>query len=475
MRKTKIVCTLGPATEDSKMIRALMRNGMNVARFNMSHGTHESHRRMHDLVIAEAFDLKLPIASMLDTKGPEVRLGNFGGNGKVTVEDGDIFVLTPKDINGTMERASITYKDLYKDVKPGVTLLLDDGNVSMKVVRVDEENNIICKVLHGGVLSNHKSVNIPNVKLSMPYISKEDDSDIRFAAEEGFDFVAASFVTCAADVLAVREILAEEGRADIRIISKIENRLGVDNFDEILAVSDGIMVARGDMGVEIPFEEIPRIQKMMIKKCAQVAKPVITATQMLESMTHNPRPTRAETNDVANAIYDGTDAIMLSGETAAGDYPVEAVKTMAAIAEATEAAIDYEAAFRLASSNEKLDTSTAIAHGAVSTAFDLGVAAILSITQTGGTANTVSRYRPNCEIIGCTPVDATYRQLALSWGVTPVKMERATDISELFTQAIARARYKCSLRAGDGIVITAGVPLGAVGKTNLIKVHTISE
>lgn len=477
MRRTKIVCTMGPATENEDILRELMLGGMNVARQNFSHGTHASHKEMHDRVVKVAKELNLPVATMLDTKGPEVRLRDFR-NGKAILMDGDVFVLCCSNaaLLGTHEYAAITYANLYKDVTEGTRILIDDGNISLVVKGITGDNDIECIVEHGGVVSNHKSVNVPNVKLSMSYISAADDADIRFAAREGFDFVAASFVTCAADIIAVRKILEEEGRPDIRIIAKIENREGVDNIDEIIAVSDGIMVARGDMGVEVPFEEIPQIQKMMIKKCAQVAKPVIVATQMLESMVKKPRPTRAEISDVANAIYDGADAIMLSGETAAGDFPVQAVQAMASIAEVTEGSIDYKTAFGLGSGQSKIDTSTAIAHATVSTAFDLDVAAIITVTKTGNTANTISRYRPQCPIVSCTTDEVTLRQLSLSWGVAPLLAEeRMTSTDDLIRHAVQRAQEAGYIKQGDLVVVTAGVPLGVPGTTNLMKVHTVDD
>ncbi|MGN0669950.1 MAG: pyruvate kinase, partial [Oscillospiraceae bacterium] len=342
MRRTKIVCTMGPATENDDVLRQLMESGMNVARQNFSHGTQEGHKITHDRVVRLAKELGKPIATLLDTKGPEVRLKKFKDNQKVEIKTGATFILTTADIEGDETRAAITYKNLPDDIEIGTRILIDDGNVSVRCADIkrndDGTADIICTVLNGGVLSNNKGVNIPGVKLSMPYLSEVDISDIRFGCRESFDFIAASFVTCADDVLEIRKILTEENRPDIRIIAKIENEEGVKNIDEILRVSDGIMVARGDMGVEIPFEEIPQLQKMLIKKGFSASKQVITATQMLESMIHNPRPTRAETTDVANAIYDGTSAIMLSGETAAGEHPVEAVKTMALIAETTEKA-----------------------------------------------------------------------------------------------------------------------------------------
>ena len=480
MRRTKIVCTLGPATQTDEVLRLLIENGMNVARQNFSHGTHESHKVTHDQIVRVAKEMGRPIATLLDTKGPEVRLKKFKDDKKVEIKTGDTFTLTTAEVEGDSTRVSITYKDLPNDIETGTRILIDDGNVIVKCTDIirnaDGTADIICKVMNGGVLSNNKGVNIPGVKLSMPYLSEVDISDIRFAAQEGFDFIAASFVTCADDVLAVRKILEDEGRPDIRIIAKIENGEGVKNIDDILRVTDGIMVARGDMGVEIPFEEIPQIQKMLIKKGYNANKQVITATQMLESMIHNPRPTRAETTDVANAIYDGTSAIMLSGETAAGEHPVEAVKTMALIAETTENAINYKKRFYALESRSTVNVSAAISHATVAAAMDLGATAIITVTKTGATARMLSRYRPECPIITCTMSEVTWRQSALSWGVIPVMTEEmTTNTDDLIHHAVERSVEEGLLKNGDLTVITAGVPLGVSGTTNLMKVHIVGD
>lgn len=480
MRRTKIVCTLGPSTESDEVLRLLMENGMDVARQNFSHGTHESHKIAHDRVVRIAKELGKPVASLLDTKGPEVRLKKFKGNKKVEIKAGDTFILTTADVEGDNTRVSITYDNLPNDIDVGTTILIDDGNVSVRctdiVRKADGTADILCVVINGGVLSNNKGVNIPGVKLSMPYLSEVDISDIRFAARESFDYVAASFVTCAEDVLAIRKILEEEDRPDIRVIAKIENGEGVKNIDDILRVSDGIMVARGDMGVEIPFEEIPRLQKMLIKKGYNANKQVITATQMLESMIHNPRPTRAETTDVANAIYDGTSAIMLSGETAAGEHPVEAVKTMALIAQTTEQAIDYKKRFYKLEMRDSVNVSAAISHATVSAAMDLGATAIITVTKTGATARMISRYRPECPIISCTTSEVTWRQTALSWGVIPLMAEETmTNTDDLIHHAVDKAVKAGLLKNGDLVVITAGVPLGVSGTTNLMKVHIVGD
>ena len=480
MRRTKIVCTMGPATESDDILRHLIESGMNVARQNFSHGSQEGHKITHDRVVHLARELGKPVATLLDTKGPEVRLKQFKDNKKVEVKTGDTFTLTTAEVQGDNTRVSVTYKNLPNDIEIGTRILIDDGNVSVRCADIkhnsDGTADIVCTVLNGGMLSNNKGVNIPGVKLSMPYLSEVDISDIRFGCREGFDYIAASFVTCADDVLAIRKILAEENRPEIRIISKIENEEGVNNIDEILRVSDGIMVARGDMGVEIPFEEIPRLQKMLIKKAFSASKQVITATQMLESMIHNPRPTRAETTDVANAIYDGTSAIMLSGETAAGEHPVEAVKTMALIAETTEKAIDYKKRFHKQESFDGANVSAAISHATVSAAMELGASSIITVTKSGTTARMISRYRPECPIISCTTSEVTYRQMALSWGVIPLMCEELdTNTDDLIHLAVEKAVEANLLKNGDLAVITAGVPLGVSGTTNLMKVHIVGD
>ncbi len=480
MRRTKIVCTLGPATKSDEVLKLLIESGMNVARQNFSHGDHASHKVDHDRVIRVSQELGRPVATLLDTKGPEVRLKKFKDNQKPVIRDGDKFVLTTRDVEGTAEIVSISYKNLANDIEPGTRILIDDGNIVLNctdiIKNADGTADIVCTVKDGGTLSNNKGVNIPGVKLSMPYLSETDISDIRFAANENYDFVAASFVTCAEDVLGVRKILEEEGRPDIRIIAKIENGEGVKNIDEILHAADGIMVARGDMGVEIPFEEIPQIQKMLIKKGYNANKQVITATQMLESMIKNSRPTRAETTDVANAIYDGTSAIMLSGETAAGAHPVEAVKTMALIAETTEKAIDYKSRFYKHENISSLNVSTAISHATVAAAMDLNATAILTVTKTGTTARMISRYRPECPIISCTTSETTLRQLNMSWGVIPLMAEEMmTNTDDLIHHAVQKAVQAGLLKNGDLVVITAGVPLGVSGTTNLMKVHIVGD
>ncbi len=468
-RKTKIICTLGPSTEKEGVLKQLMIEGMDVARFNFSHGDYEEQGRRLAEVKRLREELGKPVATLLDTKGPEIRLGSFK-DGKVLLKEDQNFILTTEDIEGDEERVSITYKNLVKDVKPGTTILIDDGLIEMKVEKVTD-TDIVCLVKNGGTISNKKGVNVPNVELSMPYISQKDYDDIVFGIENDFDFIAASFVRSAEDVLEIRRIFEEKDCHDVNIISKIENMQGVENIDEIIKVSDGIMVARGDMGVEIPLEDVPVIQKMIIQKVYNAGKQVITATQMLDSMIKNPRPTRAEATDVANAIYDGTSAIMLSGETAAGMYPVEAVRTMVKIATRTERDIDYTARFKQRESMSNPDITNAISHATCTTASDLNAAAIITVTQSGRTARMVSKYRPSCPIIGCSMSEKVCRQLNLSWGVTPLLLERKENADDLFEHAVDEAEKAGLVSMGDITVITAGIPLGVSGTTNMIKVH----
>lgn len=471
-KRTKIVCTLGPASDKEDVLTQLVENGLNVCRFNFSHGSHEEHKVRLDLVKKVREKLNQPIAILLDTKGPEIRTGQFA-EPEVLLEEGQKFTITMNDVIGTKEMCTVSYKDLAKDVVSGDTILIDDGLVGLRVEEVNGED-IICVVENSGIVKNHKGVNVPGVKINLPAITPKDRSDIEFGISQGIDFIAASFVRKASDVLAIREILEENNATDIQIISKIENQEGVDNLDEILEVSDGIMVARGDLGVEIPTEEIPVVQKMMIKRCNEVGKPVITATQMLDSMIRNPRPTRAEVTDVANAIYDGTDAIMLSGETAAGKYPVEAVKTMATIAKRTEQTLDYNRILKENSKNNNTVTD-AISHATCSTAVDLNASAIITSTSTGYTARMVSKFRPNCPIIATTNNEKVMRQLGLSWGVYTVKSEKAINTDEVIENSIDAAKNAKYINNGELVVITAGVPVGVSGTTNLIKVHVISE
>lgn len=467
MRKTKIICTIGPASENEEMLRELMLAGMNVARFNFSHGTHEEQKQKLARVIKISSELNLPVATLLDTKGPEIRLRDFV-DGKAELESGQLFILTTEEMLGTKEKAAITYKNLKNDIKEGSTILIDDGKIEMTVEKITE-TEIHCRVVNGGKVSNHKGINAPGANLSMPFISDVDYEDIKFCAQMGFDFLAASFVRSKDDILEVRKILDEFG-SKAQVIAKIENMQGIDNLDEILEVSDGIMVARGDMGVEVPLEEVPSIQKMMIKKAVAQGKHVITATQMLESMITNPRPTRAETADVANAIYDGTTAIMLSGESAAGAYPVEAVKTMSKIAERTEADIDYKGRLQKITTNGEYDITKAISHATCTTAMDLNAKAIITVTMSGFTANMISRYKPGCPIIGCSVNPRVCRQLNLSWGVQPLLMMKEETADDLFEEAERLAVKSGYLEKGDIAVLTAGVPLGISGKTNMIRV-----
>lgn len=473
MRKTKIVCTMGPATADDNVLREMMKSGMNVARQNFSHGDHESHKKVFEQIKRIREELGLPVASLLDTKGPEVRVKQFK-NGKAELKDGSTFTLTTNEVEGDEKQVSITYKNLPADIEVGTKILADDGLLEFKVIEITD-TDVVCQVIHGGFISNNKSCNFPGIRLTMPYVSERDRSDIIFGCEMGFDFIAASFVTCDEDILEIRRILAEHGGDDIKIIAKIENQDGVDHIDDILRVSDGIMVARGDMGVEIPFEEIPRIQKMLIEKGYNAGKQVITATQMLDSMIKNPRPTRAETTDVANAIYDGTSAIMLSGETAAGAYPVEAVRTMAKIAETTEMNINYAKRFHNREEDCGDNVTNAISHAACTTALDLKAKAILTVTKTGGTAKLLSKFRPNRPIISCTTSERTWRQLNLSWGVVPLMSKEMTTTDELFQHAVDCATAAGLLETGDLVVITAGVPVGISGTTNLLKVHIVGD
>lgn len=469
MRKTKIICTIGPASEKEDKLRELMLAGMNVARFNFSHGDHTEHQKKLERAKKIANELNMPLATMQDTKGPEIRLRDFEG-GKVFLETGSIFRLSTDEVMGTAERATITYKDLKNDISVGNVILIDDGLIEMKVTAI-EESDIVCEVINGGYVSNHKGINVPGATLSMPYISEVDREDILFGVRMGYDYIAASFVRCADDVLSVRKIIEENG-GRMKIISKIENMQGIDHLDEILEVSDGIMVARGDMGVEIPMEEVPVLQKKMIKKALRLGKIVITATQMLESMIKNPRPTRAETTDVANAIYDGTSAIMLSGESAAGAYPIEAVRTMDRIALRTEEDICYNARLRKRSYNweNNEEVTTAICHACCTTAMDLNAAAIITVTMSGFTAGMISKYQPGCRVIGCAVDEVVYRQLSMYFGVSPLLIERKDNAEALFEAAVKASVEAGLINKGDTVVLTAGVPLGIAGNTNMIRV-----
>ena len=469
MRKTRIVCTLGPSSNSYETVKALALAGMNVARFNFSHGTQESHLETFRVVSRVRSELHMPIATLLDTKGPEIRLKTFA-NGPVILKEGGLFTLTTREVPGDESIVSITHMNLPQDLGQQTRILIDDGLVELHV-ESKTETDIITRVVSGGQISDRKGVNVPGVRFSMPYISEKDKDDVLFGIRSGFDYIAASFVRGAEDVQALRQLLDENGGEHVRIIAKIENADGVAHIDEIIEASDAVMIARGDMGVEIPFEEIPIIQKRMIKAATMAGRQVITATQMLESMVHNPRPTRAEITDVANAIYDGTSATMLSGETASGKYPVEAVKTMARIAERAENDIDYRKRFLERSMAESSETITdAISHATCLIALNMHAAAIVTVTKSGTTAKMISRFRPNMPIIACTPDASTYRQLSLSWGVTPVLIgeERITDV--LFEHAVDASVDTGIISKGDLVVLTAGVPLSISGTTNLIKV-----
>ena len=473
MRKTKIICTLGPASEREDVLRKLMIEGMDVARFNFSHGTHEEQLEKLNRVKRLREELNLPVAALLDTKGPEIRLKTFE-NGKAELKSGGKFTLTTREVVGNSEIVSITYKDLPKDVKAGGRILLDDGLIELSIDEV-EDTEIHCTVVNAGVISNQKGVNVPDTVLSMPFISQRDYEDICFGIENGFDFIAASFTRTAEDILEIRKILEEKNCQTINIIAKIENMQGVQNINEIIRVSDGIMVARGDMGVEIPMEEVPVLQKKIIRKVYQAGKQVITATQMLDSMMKNPRPTRAEATDVANAIYDGTSAIMLSGETAAGAYPVEAVQTMVKIAERTEIDINYRRRFSELGTEAITDVTNAISHATCTTGMDLNAAAIITVSKSGRTARMISKFRPTCPIIACTMSPTVWRQLNLSWGVQPLIIEEKGTTDDLFETAVEEAQKKGYVKQGDVTVITAGVPLGVSGTTNMLKVQVVGH
>ena len=468
MRKTKIICTLGPSTDKDGVLRELVANGMNVARFNFSHGSYEEHKGRLDNLKAIRAELGKPVAALLDTKGPEIRLKEFK-NGVEMLEAGQTFTLTTREVEGTKEICSITYKDLPQDVHEGGTIMLDDGLIKLRITNVTD-TDITCEVLNSGKIKNKKGVNVPGVHLSMPYLSQRDRDDIIFGVQQGFDFIAASFVRTAQDVYDIRNLLNEYD-SNIRIIAKIENREGVNNIDSILAAADAVMVARGDLGVEIDFTELPGIQKSVIDRSFSFGKPIVTATQMLDSMMVNPRPTRAEISDVANAIYDGTSAIMLSGETAAGAYPVEALKTMSAIAERTENEVHYRDNRLVDASNGQISVSDATAHAACLTAKDVNASAIVTVSESGNTARLLSKYRPAQPIIACVMNEQVQRQLAISWGITPLMMALAHSTDELIEMSTNLAKENGYLHDGELAVVTAGVPVGVSGTTNMIKIH----
>ena len=472
LKKTKIVCTIGPASRDADTMREMLEAGMNVARLNFSHGTHEEHRKTIETFRRVRDEQDRPAAILLDTKGPEIRLGDFE-NGSEILEEGDEFTLTSEECPGTKERVSTTYKALPSQVSLGTSILIDDGRVRLRVAGTTEDE-VRCIVVNGGKVSNRKGVNIPNQSLDLEYISEADRQDILFGIEMDVDYVAASFVRSGADVKVLRSLLNENGGDRIKIISKIENTGGIENFKEILALSDGIMIARGDMGVEVDFEKLPGIQKKFIKECCKAGKTVITATQMLESMTHSPAPTRAEITDVANAVFDGTSAVMLSGESAAGDYPVETVKAMAKIvSQAEEDAEEVNQYKFLEVETNDRDVSNAMGHAACTTAHDIKASAIVAITTSGYTAEMMAKYKPVEPIIAATPDSKTYHQQALTRGVYPVLTQRSSNWNDLMEKAIEGAERMKFVKKGDCIVLSAGMPLQVPGTTNLIRVKTI--
>ena len=472
-KKTKIVCTIGPASESIDTLKELIKSGLNVCRLNFSHGNYEEHGKRIENIKAARNEMNLPIAILLDTKGPEIRTGKFSSP-EVNLVEGQNFIITMEDVLGDETKCTVSYKELVNDVKPGNQILIDDGLVGLAVKEIKGQE-ILCIVQNAGTIKDNKGVNVPNVKINLPAITPKDKKDIEFGIEQGIDFIAASFVRKASDVLAIREILEENNATNIQIISKIENQEGVDNIDEILEVSDGLMVARGDLGVEIPTEDIPIVQKELIKKCNILGKPVITATQMLDSMIRNPRPTRAEVTDVANAIFDGTDAIMLSGETAAGKYPLESVKTMASIAIRAEQTLDYEELLKTKVKLRQLNITNAISHATCTTAIDLKASAIITATASGYTARMVSSYRPSAPIIAATNSEMVMRQMGLVWGVYPLLAEKGLSTDDVFEKSVQSALDMDYISSGDLVVITAGVPVGIAGTTNLINVHIASE
>lgn len=478
MRRTKIICTLGPATDQGDVLKGMMKAGMNVARFNFSHGSHEEHKTRIEMVKAVRAELGLPIGLMLDTKGPEIRTKTYK-DGKIEIQEGQEFTLTTRDIEGDSTIVSINYTGLPDDVQIGTNILIDDGLVGFEVIAI-KGTDIVCRALNSGPLSNRKSVNVPGIKLNMPYISEKDREDVIFGCTQGMDFIAASFCRTAQDMRDLKAILSAQGCEDIEIIAKIENMEGVRNIDEILDEVNGIMVARGDLGVEVPFEELPAIQKNLIKKCVSRGKRVVTATQMLESMAKNPRPTRAEVSDVANAVYDGTSAIMLSGETSVGKYPVETVETMSRIALNAESTIHYDRRRitrpEFTSMEIAGDCKTnAIAHAVCSTSADLGAKCIVAFTESGSTARAVSGFRPAKPIVGATPSEKTYHRLTMSWGVVPCLVKRPSSGTGLYMQAVRASVQAMQAVVGDIILVTAGMPVGRVSYTNTMRVIQLTD
>ncbi len=474
MKKTKIVCTLGPASSNSEVFKELVKNGLNVARLNFSHGDHQSHYENMQMIKSVRSELKEPVAIMLDTKGPEIRTGIFKTK-KVELKKDETFVLTTRQIEGDDTICSVSYQNLANEVEKGYKILIDDGLVELEVVDIKDGTDIVCQVLNNGEVSNYKGVNVPYADIKLPSLTERDIEDIKFGIENDVDFLAVSFIRSAADVYAVRKVLEDNGGEHISIISKIENSKGVENIDEIIEISDGIMVARGDLGVEIPIEEVPIVQKQIIAKCNFAGKPVITATQMLDSMIRNPRPTRAEATDIANAIYDGTDAIMLSGETASGKYPIQAIKTMARIAEKTESNLDYEMMFKSRTNSEVKDVTFAVSHATVTTANDLNASIILTATASGFTAKKISALRPKANIIAACSRNQVRRKLSIIWGVYTIDIHKHDNIEQIFTSSIETAIIEDYVKPGEILVFTAGVPVGVAGATNLMRVHLVGD
>lgn len=477
MKKTKIICTLGPASNNRETLKALMENGMDIARFNFSHGDHEEQKGRVDMIKELREELDMPIAMLLDTKGPEIRTRLLKDGQKVKLEAGKQFVLGIGDFEGDSTKVAITYETLYKDVKPGNRILIDDGLIELEVKAI-KETDIVCDILNGGELGEKKGVNVPYVKVNLPGITEQDKKDIIFGIEQKFDFIAASFVRSAEVIREIRKLLNDNGGKDIGIIAKIENAEGVENIDSIIEASDGIMVARGDLGVEIPAEEVPYLQKLIIQKCNDNYKPVITATQMLDSMIRNPRPTRAEVGDVANAVYDGTDAVMLSGETAQGKYPVEALKMMVHIVESTEQHLDYKEMLEKAGAHRMRNASSALAYATVTTARNLKAACIITPTVSGATARVVSKFKPKTEIIGISPNEETLRRMQIYWGVRPYCSINANSTDEICSSALDLVRAKQIAETGDTVVLTAGIPSpnisgNVAGVSNIMKIAVI--
>ena len=472
-RKTKIICTLGPAVDSEELLRALVAGGMDGARFNFSHGTHETHKAQMDRLKKVREEMGRPVAAILDTRGPEIRIRSFA-HGPVLLTAGERFVLTTREVEGDEGQVSVTYAHLHEELSPGQQILIDDGLVALRVEEIRGQD-ILCRVENGGMVSNNKSINLPGAHIRLPALTQKDEQDIRFGVEQGFDYIAASFVRRAEDVLAVRRVLEQCAGEDVRIIAKIENQEGVDRFDEILAAADGIMVARGDLGVEIPPEKVPILQKHMIRKGMQAGKPVITATQMLDSMIRNPRPTRAEVSDVANAVYDGTGCVMLSGETAGGSYPVAALEAMVRVVEETEQDIHYWKRFQKQPLTALRSSDDAITHSCCLTAMDLQAKAILAPTHTGHTARMIARFRPACPVVALTRREQVCRRLSVCWGVVPLLTGPSRSTDQIFEQAARTALEQGLVSRGEVVVITAGVPLGRTGSTNLVKAHRIEE